>query len=262
MAASPLLLAIDQGTTGTTALLVGLDGAVHRRAYREVPVSYPHPGWVEQDAERLWASVLGACGELLEDGVEPATLGITNQRETVVVFEREGLRPVAPAIVWQCRRSAQICEAHRRAGDEPELRARTGLLLDPYFTATKLEWLLRERPELRVRAQAGEATRHDMHDVGSKGGDLIGERWADRRSKVIVRRAASGGPRQGAHALHIGQQRVVLLLDQHLPKEVAEHANVPPERCIGRDILDGHSASVGRNGRKTAQSFAQIGNPR
>jgi len=156
VAAPPLLLAIDQGTTGTTALLVGLDGAVHRRAYREVPVSYPRPGWVEQDGEMLWASVLGACEELLEGGIEPATLGITNQRETVVVFERESLRPVAPAIVWQCRRSAEICEAHRRAGDEPEVRARTGLLLDPYFTATKLEWLLRERPELRARAQAGE----------------------------------------------------------------------------------------------------------
>jgi glycerol kinase len=156
VAASPVLLAIDQGTTGTTALLVGLDGAVRRRAYREVAVSYPRPGWVEQDAEALWASVLGACEELLEGGAEPATLGITNQRETVVVFERDGLRPVAPAIVWQCRRSAEICEAHRRAGEEPEIRARTGLLLDPYFTATKLEWLLRERPELRARAEAGE----------------------------------------------------------------------------------------------------------
>jgi glycerol kinase len=154
--AEPLLLAVDQGTTGTTALLVGVDGTVHRRAYREVPVSYPHPGWVEQDAEDLWTSVAGACGELLDTEVRPAALGITNQRETVVVFERATLRPVAPAIVWQCRRSAEICEAHRRAGEEPELRRRTGLLLDPYFTATKLEWLLRERPELRTRAERGE----------------------------------------------------------------------------------------------------------
>jgi glycerol kinase len=154
--AEPLILAVDQGTTGTTALLVGLDGAVHRRAYREVPVVYPRPGWVEQDAEALWSSVLDACSELVDGEVHPAALGITNQRETVVVFERETLRPVAPAIVWQCRRSAEICDAHRRAGEEPELRARTGLLLDPYFTATKLEWLLRERPELRARAERGE----------------------------------------------------------------------------------------------------------
>jgi glycerol kinase len=154
--AGPLLLAIDQGTTGTTALLVGLDGTVHRRAYREVPVAYPRPGWVEQDGEALWRSVLEACREVLEGDVRPAALGITNQRETVVVFERSTLRCVAPSIVWQCRRSAGLCAAHRRAGDEPELRARTGLLLDPYFSATKLEWLLGERPELRGPAERGE----------------------------------------------------------------------------------------------------------
>jgi glycerol kinase len=153
---APVVLAIDQGTTGTTCLLVGVDGAVRRRAYREVPVSYPRPGWVEQDAEALWASVLGACDELLADGAEPAALGITNQRETLVVFHRDTLRAVAPAIVWQCRRSADLCTAHREAGDEPEVRRRTGLLLDPYFSATKLEWLLRERPELRPPAEAGE----------------------------------------------------------------------------------------------------------
>src|SRR5579885_829916 len=97
----PLLLAVDQGTTGTTCLLVGLDGTVHRRAYREVEVRYPRSGWVEQDAVQLEASVVEACGELLGDGdAEPAAIGITNQRETVVVFDRATLEPVAPAIVW------------------------------------------------------------------------------------------------------------------------------------------------------------------
>ncbi|HEV7679529.1 MAG TPA: glycerol kinase [Candidatus Dormibacteraeota bacterium] len=153
-----LLLAVDQGTTGTTALLVTLDGTVRRRAHREVPVTYPRSGWVEQDALDLEASVIEACRDLLDgdDALRPAALGITNQRETVVVFERDTLRPVAPAIVWQCRRSAEICEEHRRAGEEDELRRRTGLLLDPYFSATKVEWLLRERPELRARAERGE----------------------------------------------------------------------------------------------------------
>ncbi len=159
--AETLLLAIDQGTTGTTCLLVSPDGEVRRRAYREVPVRYPRSGWVEQDALDLERSVLEACGELLDGGgdaadVAPAAIGITNQRETVVVFERASLQPVAPAIVWQCRRSAGICAEHRAAGDEPELRRRTGLLLDPYFSATKIEWLLRERPELRARAERGE----------------------------------------------------------------------------------------------------------
>ena len=152
----PLILAVDQGTTGTTCLLVDLDGAVARRAYREVPVAYPRPGWVEQDAEALWGSVVEATAEVLEDGTVPVAVGITNQRETVVVAERATLRPVGPAIVWQCRRSAALCAEHREAGDEPELRRRTGLLLDPYFSATKLEWLLRERPELQGPAGRGD----------------------------------------------------------------------------------------------------------
>ncbi|HEV3124264.1 MAG TPA: glycerol kinase GlpK [Candidatus Dormibacteraeota bacterium] len=152
----PLLLAIDQGTTGTTCLLVTVDGAIRRRAYREVPVSYPRPGWVEQDAMALWESVVGAAAEVLDGDTVPAAIGITNQRETVVVFERETLNPVAPAIVWQCRRSAELCDAHRNAGEEAELRRRTGLLLDPYFTATKIEFMLRDDPELRRRAEAGE----------------------------------------------------------------------------------------------------------
>jgi len=152
----PQLLAIDQGTTGTTCLLLDVNGIVQRRAYREVRVAYPRPGWVEQDAQALWDSVCGASAEVLEGGTVPAAIGITNQRETTVVFERDTLRPVAPAIVWQCRRSADLCAAHRDAGEEPQLRRRTGLLLDPYFSATKLEWLLREQPELRRRAEAGE----------------------------------------------------------------------------------------------------------
>ncbi|HZB97235.1 MAG TPA: glycerol kinase GlpK, partial [Candidatus Sulfotelmatobacter sp.] len=153
----PLLLAIDQGTTGTTALLVTPDGETKGRAYREVPVSYPLPGWVEQDAQQLLESVLATAQEVLasvDDG--PVAMGIANQRETLVVFDRSTLEPVAPAIVWQCRRSLDLCAAHREAGDEHEIRRRTGLLLDPYFTATKIEWLLREQPHLRARAQRGE----------------------------------------------------------------------------------------------------------
>src|SRR5258708_16652906 len=156
--AETLLLAVDQGTTGTTCLLVGVDGTVHRRAYREVEVRYPRSGWVEQDALQLESSVVEACAEWLDGdaSLSPAAIGIANQRETVVVFERDTLQPVAPAIVWQCRRSAEICAEHRARGEEDEVRRRTGLLLDPYFSATKVEWLLRERPEVRARAERGE----------------------------------------------------------------------------------------------------------
>ena len=154
----PRLLAVDQGTSGTTCLVVGGDGVVAGRGYAEVPVRYPRDGWVDQDPEDLWRSVLAAARDALLAAGEPAPVGvgITNQRETAVVFERDGLRPVAPAIVWQCRRSAALCAAHRQRGEEAALRARTGLLLDPYFTATKLEWLLEERPELRARGRRGE----------------------------------------------------------------------------------------------------------
>ena len=153
----PLVLAIDQGTSGTTCLLVRPDGHVAARAHRDVRVSHPHEGWVEQDPSELWQSVVSTCDGLLrETGGRPAAIGITNQRETLVVFDRRTLEAVAPAIVWQCRRSAAICAEHRARGEEAEIRRRTGLLLDPYFTATKLEWLLRDDPALAARAQRGE----------------------------------------------------------------------------------------------------------
>lgn len=153
----PLVLAVDQGTSGTTCLAVSAQGEVRARSHRDVSVRYPHDGWVEQDATELWSSVQETVAELAGGlGTAPAALGITNQRETLVVFDRRTLQPVAPAIVWQCRRSAGICAEHRARGDEDTVRRRTGLLLDPYFSATKLEWLLREQPELRSRAERGE----------------------------------------------------------------------------------------------------------
>src|SRR6202165_1822499 len=156
-ATGPLVLAVDQGTSGTTCLAVSTEGDVVARAHQEVAVRYPRDGWGEQDAMDLWTSGVAAATQVVS-GLErpPVAVGITNQRETLVVFDRRTLEPVAPAIVWQCRRSAAICEAHRAAGEEPELRRRTGLLLDPYFTATKLEWLVQQPPPLRGRAERGE----------------------------------------------------------------------------------------------------------
>lgn len=153
------ILAIDQGTTGTTALLVGRDLAVHGKQTVDFPQHYPHPGWVEHDPEEIWHSVRKAVRQLLEaTGTatsQLAAIGLTNQRETTVLWERSGGRPVHNAIVWQCRRSAEICNELKTAGEEPAIRAKTGLVLDPYFSATKLTWLLRGQPGLKGAARDG-----------------------------------------------------------------------------------------------------------
>jgi glycerol kinase len=133
-----LILAIDQGTTGTTCLVVDDELGVHRRGYAELPQHFPRPGWVEHDPEEIWQSVLAAAAAAGLDDVD--TVAITNQRETTVVWDRATGRPVAPAIVWQDRRTADRC----RELDARLIRERTGLVPDPYFSATKLEWLLRE----------------------------------------------------------------------------------------------------------------------
>ena len=136
------ILAIDQGTTGTTCLVVDEELAVLGRGYAELPQHFPRPGWVEHDPEEIWASVLTASDAALADaGVRPESVAITNQRETTVLWERASGRPVANAIVWQDRRTADRC-ADLPAG---LIRERTGLVPDPYFSATKLEWLLRDR---------------------------------------------------------------------------------------------------------------------
>ena len=149
-----MILAIDQGTTGTTCLVVDADGRVRGRGYCELAQSYPAPGLVEHDAREILATVrVAARDALAQAGAAPTAVGITNQRETVVLWERATGRPVAPAIVWQDRRTAARCAA--LADRAAEIAGRTGLVVDPYFSATKLEWLLGD-PALRRRAEAGE----------------------------------------------------------------------------------------------------------
>lgn len=154
------LLAIDQGTTGSTALVVSLEGETLGRATTEFPQHFPQPGWVEHDPREIWASVehavIAALASAGVTGADIAAIGITNQRETTVVWERATLKPIANAIVWQCRRTAAACEALRAAGHEAKVRAMTGLVLDAYFSGTKLAWLLDETPGARARAEAGE----------------------------------------------------------------------------------------------------------
>lgn len=151
------ILAIDQGTTGTRAILYGRTGQVLAQAYREIPQHYPKPGWVEHDPEDLWRSTCRVIQTALARGrLHPsriAAIGITNQRETTLVWNRRSSRPLHQAIVWQDRRTAQICRQLKR--HEPEVRRTTGLVLDPYFSGTKLTWLFRSSAGLLRQAKAG-----------------------------------------------------------------------------------------------------------
>jgi len=141
-----VVLAIDAGTTGVRTVAVDAGGAVRGLAYREFAQHFPRPGWVEHDADDIFDAVRTTLSEVVEglDGETVVAIGITNQRETVVVWDRTTGRPLHRAIVWQDRRTAARCDDLRVAGVEPLVRTRTGLVLDPYFSATKLEWLLRE----------------------------------------------------------------------------------------------------------------------
>ena len=157
-----VILAIDQGTTGTTCLVFDEQAEVLGRAQREFEQHFPRPGWVEHDLEEIWEVTHAVAGEALEDaGVETgelAAVGITNQRETVCVWDPRTGEPLHRALVWQDRRTAAMCDELREAGHEPLVRERTGLVLDPYFSATKIAWLLENVEGLRERARDGRAT--------------------------------------------------------------------------------------------------------
>jgi glycerol kinase len=156
----PYLLALDQGTTSSRAIVFTEEGAVAAMAQRELSQFYPSPGLVEHDPDEIWSTQLDTARQAMrEAGVgaaDIAAIGLTNQRETVVMWERRSGRPIHRAIVWQDRRTASLLEDMRRAGYEPLIRERTGLVLDPYFSGSKITWLLDHVPDARARAERGE----------------------------------------------------------------------------------------------------------
>jgi glycerol kinase len=156
-----MLLAIDQGTTGTTCLVFDAEGELLGRAYRELRQHFPQPGWVEHDAAEIWQVTRAVADEALADAglreEELAAIGITNQRETICVWDPATGEPLHRALVWQDRRTARRCDELRHAGYERLVRERTGLVLDPYFSGTKIEWLLRNVDGLAQRAREGRA---------------------------------------------------------------------------------------------------------
>ena len=150
MADRRVVLSLDEGTTGATSVAVGMDGIVRGKGYAEITQHFPQPGWVEHDAEEIWAAVQQSARQaLVAAGAKPrdvVAIGITNQRETLVVWDRRTLKPLARAIVWQDRRTAAECVRLRDAGHEERVREVTGLVIDPYFTATKLAWVISHVP--------------------------------------------------------------------------------------------------------------------
>ena len=157
MTDTPLILSIDQGTTSSRAILFETSGRPAFTAQREFRQIYPDSGWVEHDPEEIWSTTLAVCREAIAWGQQAsrqiAAIGITNQRETTVVWDRETGKPVYNAIVWQDRRTADFCAELQQAGREPQVRASTGLLLDPYFSATKIRWILDHVEEARELAE-------------------------------------------------------------------------------------------------------------
>jgi len=160
MTAARYILAVDQGTTGTTVLVFDHDGGIRGRAASEFTQHYPQPGWVEHDAGEIWQVTSRTMAAALRNaGIDAGALhavGITNQRETAVLWDRRTGQPVHRAIVWQDRRTAGLCRELREEGLEPVWQAKTGLLLDPYFSGTKIAWMLENIPGLSARARSGE----------------------------------------------------------------------------------------------------------
>jgi glycerol kinase len=160
MTERPAILAIDQGTTSSRALLFDLEGDIAAVAQTELPQHYPADGWVEHDADEIWAHTSSVCRQVLADadrlGMKVQCIGITNQRETTVVWDRKTGEPIHRAIVWQDRRTAPFCRTLREAGHEALFTARTGLLLDSYFSGTKVRWILDNVDGARERADRGE----------------------------------------------------------------------------------------------------------
>ncbi len=156
---APTILAIDQGTTSSRAILFSAKGKVLNVSQKELTLFYPHKGWVEQDANDIWSDTLNCCRAIIKDtpdqAAKIAAIGITNQRETTVIWDRDTGKPIYNAIVWQDRRTADICKTLKEGGHENTVSSKTGLLLDPYFSATKIGWILDNVDGARAKADAG-----------------------------------------------------------------------------------------------------------
>ena len=153
------VMALDAGTTSNRCILFNEKGEMCSVAQREFTQYFPKPGWVEHDADEIWASMLGVAVEAMNmigaEAEDIAAIGITNQRETAIVWDKNTGKPVYNAIVWQCRRTAPYCDSLQEQGYTEKIRQKTGLLIDAYFSATKIRWILQNVPEAKALAESG-----------------------------------------------------------------------------------------------------------
>jgi len=246
------LLALDQGTTSSRAIVFDAAGSVVALAQREFPQHYPRPGWVEQDPMDIWRSQIEQGREAIaRAGIDAAAiraLGITNQRETALLWDRRTGEPVHPAIVWQDRRTAAHCEALRAAGHEPLVQSRAGLLIDPYFSASKLAWMLEHVGGARARAEAGELA------FGTVDSWLI---WQLTEGAVHVT-DASNASRTALCNIHTGDWDEELLALWGVPRAVLPRIVDSSGVCAETGLLGGEALPIaGIAGDQQAAMFGQ-----
>jgi glycerol kinase len=233
----PFVLALDQGTTSSRALVFDGAGRVVATARKEFRQIFPEPGWVEHDPTEIWATQSGVMHEALAkaglSGRDIAAVGVANQRETTVLWERATGRPVANAIVWQDRRTAPLCDALREAGHEPTFTAKTGLVLDAYFSGTKLKWLLDHLPGARARAARGELA------FGTVDSWLL---W-NLTDGAVHATDPSNASRTLLYDIHSGAWNDELLALLDVPREVLPRI-VPTSGVVATTRLDGADVPV------------------
>jgi len=249
MTGSVYVLAIDQGTTSTRAMLFDAAGRVRSSAQIELTQHYPQPGWVEHDLEEIWRGVVATCREAAAaaDGLI-AAIGVANQRETTVVWERATGRPVHNAIVWQDRRTADLCALWRRERLGEAVSRRTGLVIDPYFSASKIRWLLDHVPGLRRRAEDGEATSLDAPPPGrALEGLEAGDRDIDEMAPAVGADEERAWPPLRQRSLRWRRPNSRTLRTQ-LKRSTCPNGSKPIKRSLGDFLMQPPPPLVAENG--------------
>jgi glycerol kinase len=253
MSSNAVILTLDQGTTSTRCLAINAAGAIVATAQKELPQHYPEPGWVEHDAQDIWRDSLTCLQQVVEklrNTYSPIALGITNQRETTIIWDRQTGQPIHKAIVWQDRRTASTCNSLSRDGHESMVTDKTGLLLDPYFSATKISWILDHVDGARAKAETGELA------FGTVESWLV---WKLTNGAVHVSDETNAA-RTSLYNIHSGTWDETLLQLFNVPRAILPDV-VPSAGQVGetnRDITGVQLPITGLAGDQQSAAFGQL----